>query len=53
MASYQPYPTVPSGPVQMKRKYRLWLVILLILICWPAALVYYFTRPKVPVQQLT
>ena len=38
------------GPVQYKRDYALWLLILLIIICWPAAIVYYFTRKKVPVQ---
>lgn len=41
-----------SGPVQYKRQYTLWVLILLILICWPAAIVYYFTRDKVPVQEL-
>ncbi|RLF09573.1 MAG: hypothetical protein DRJ98_07910 [Thermoprotei archaeon] len=29
-----------------KREYRLWLLILLVLIMWPLALVYFFTRPK-------
>ena len=43
---YQP------GPVEYKREYALWLLILLVLICWPAAVVYYFTRPKVPVTTL-
>jgi hypothetical protein len=32
----------------MKRKYTLWVLILLVIVCWPAAIVYYFTRPKVP-----
>jgi hypothetical protein len=39
------------GPVEHKRKYTLWVLILLILICWPAAILYYFTRPMVPVQE--
>gem|GEM_PF-646946 len=30
-----------------KREYNLAILILLVLLCWPAAIVYYFTRPKV------
>lgn len=37
------------GPVQYKRQYTLWVLIVLVLFCWPAALIYYFTREKVPV----
>jgi hypothetical protein len=40
------------GNVEYKRQYTLWLLIVLVLICWPAAVIYYFTRPKVPVQTL-
>ena len=40
-----------AGPVQYKRKYTLWVLILLIIICWPVAIIYYFTRDKVPVQE--
>jgi hypothetical protein len=43
---------MPAGPVQMKRKFTLWVLIVLVLVCWPAAIVYYFTRPKVPVQEM-
>ncbi len=37
------------GPVQYKRKYTLWVLILLVIVCWPVAIIYYFTRDKVPV----
>ncbi|MCI4323231.1 MAG: hypothetical protein L3K03_04325 [Thermoplasmata archaeon] len=40
-----------AGPVKLKRKYKLWLLVVLIFVCWPAAIVYYFTRPKVGVQE--
>ncbi len=40
------------GPVQYKRNVTLWLLVVLILLCWPAAIVYYFTREKVPIQEL-
>ncbi len=39
------------GPVQYRRKYTLWVLILLVLVCWPVAIIYYFTRDKVPVQE--
>jgi hypothetical protein len=39
-----------QGTVEYKRQYTLWLLILLVILCWPAAIIYYFTRPKVPVQ---
>lgn len=39
------------GQVEYRRKYTLWVLILLVLICWPAAIIYYFTRDKVPVQE--
>jgi hypothetical protein len=39
------------GPVEYKRKYTLWVLILLVILCWPAAILYYFTRDKVPVQE--
>ncbi|MDE1819916.1 MAG: hypothetical protein KGI98_03565 [Euryarchaeota archaeon] len=42
---------VPSGPVQYKRQYSLALLVILILFCWPAAIIYYFTREKVAVQE--
>jgi hypothetical protein len=41
-----------GGPVVYKRKFTLWLLIVLVIICWPAAIIYYFTRPKVPVQEM-
>lgn len=41
-----------AGPIQYKRKYTLWVLVVLIIFCWPAAIVYYFTRDKVPVQEL-
>jgi len=28
-----------------KREYSMGVLIILILLCWPAALIYYFTRP--------
>lgn len=40
-----------AGPVQYKRKYTLWVLILLVIVCWPAAILYYFTRDKVAVQE--
>ena len=40
-----------GGPLKYKRKYKLWLLILLVIVCWPIAIVYYFTREKVPVQE--
>lgn len=30
-----------------KREYNLAVLIILLILCWPAALIYYFTRPKV------
>ena len=39
------------GPVKYKRQYTLWILILLVIVCWPAAIIYYFTRDKVPVQE--
>ncbi|MDE1819544.1 MAG: hypothetical protein KGJ23_06480 [Euryarchaeota archaeon] len=50
-----PPPTVaalPVVPVEYKRKYSLALLIILIILCLPVALIYYFTREKVPVQTL-
>ncbi len=41
-----------GGAIKYKRQYKLWLLVVLILFCWPAAIIYYFTRPKVPVQEL-
>ena len=41
--------TMAPGPVEYKRKYALWVLVLLVIVCWPAAIVYYFTREKVPV----
>jgi hypothetical protein len=52
MAAPGQYVQVP-GPVEYKRQYTLWILILLVLVCWPVAIIYYFTREKVPVQQLT
>lgn len=37
--------------MQYKRKYELWVLVLLIIVCWPAALIYYFTRDMVAVQE--
>ena len=45
-------PMMAPGPVEYKRKYTLWVLVVLILFCWPAAIIYYFTRDKVPVQEL-
>ncbi len=42
-----------AGPVEYKRKYTLWVLVVLLLFCWPAALIYYFTREKVLVQELS
>jgi hypothetical protein len=39
------------GPVEYKRKYTLWVLIVLVVLCWPAAIIYYFTRDKVPMQE--
>jgi hypothetical protein len=44
--------TQVAGPVVYKRKYTLWVLILLVIICWPVAIIYYFTRDKVPVQEI-
>ena len=44
-------PVMMPGPVQYKRKFTLWVLILLVIVCWPAAIVYYFTREKVPVTE--
>jgi hypothetical protein len=41
-----------GGPIQYKREYTLWVLILLVIVCWPAAILYYFTRDKVPVQTM-
>lgn len=41
-----------GGPIQYKRKYTLWVLVVLIIVCWPAAILYYFTRDKVPVQEM-
>lgn len=49
MAGYN-QPMAP-GPIQYKRKYTLWVLILLVIVCWPVAIIYYFTRDKVPVQE--
>ncbi len=50
MAGYN-QPAMVAGPVEYKRKYTLWVLILLIIVCWPVAIIYYFTREKVPVQE--
>lgn len=39
------------GRIEYRREYTLWVLILLVIVCWPAAILYYFTREKVPVQQ--
>ena len=44
--------TTVAGPVHYKRQYTLWVLIVLVIFCWPAAIIYYFTREKVPVQEL-
>lgn len=44
-------PPPPMGNIVYKRKYALWLLVVLIIVCWPIAIVYYFTRPKIPVQE--
>jgi hypothetical protein len=36
-----------SMPDTDKREYSLGVLIILVLFCWPAALIYYFTRPVV------
>jgi hypothetical protein len=43
--------TMVGGPVEYKRKYTLWILVVLIILCWPIAIIYYFTREKVPVQE--
>jgi len=35
-----------------KRTYNLGILIILVILCWPVALIYYFTRPKVKVKPL-
>ena len=35
-----------------ERKYSLGILIILLLLCWPAALIYYFTRPKVKAEPM-
>jgi hypothetical protein len=44
-------PVLVGGQIQYKRKYTLWVLILLIIVCWPVAIIYYFTRDKVAVQE--
>ena len=44
-------PTISIVGGCQKRKYTLWVLILLVIVCWPAAIIYYFTREKVPVQE--
>ena len=44
-------PVMVPGQIQYKRKYTLWVLILLVIVCWPVAIIYYFTRDKVPVQE--
>ena len=31
-----------------EREYNLAILVILLLLCWPAALIYYFTRPTKP-----
>lgn len=50
MASNQS--SMVGGPIQYRRKYTLWILVVFIILCWPIAIVYYFTRDKVPVQEL-
>lgn len=45
-------PVMVGGPIEYKREYTLWVLILLVILCWPAAILYYFTRDKVPVQTM-
>ncbi len=49
MAGFQP--VMAPGPVEYKRNYDVLVLVLLVLFCWPAAIIYYFTRETVPVQQ--
>jgi len=42
-----------SEVIEEKREYSLAVLIILILFCWPAAILYYFTRPKVITKQAT
>lgn len=51
MAGYTA-PVMTPGPVEYRRKYSLAILVILIIFCWPAAIIYYFTRDKVPVQEL-
>ncbi|MCI4369506.1 MAG: hypothetical protein L3K09_08100 [Thermoplasmata archaeon] len=39
--------SMQGGGFEEKREYELWILVLLIVVCWPVAIVYYFTRPKV------
>ena len=52
MGAQAQFSQVP-GEVEYKRKYTLWVLIVLILVCWPAAIIYYFTREKVLVQEFS
>jgi hypothetical protein len=45
-------PAMVAGPIEYKRDYTLWVLVVLIIFCWPAAILYYFTRDKVPVQTM-
>jgi len=35
------------GEIEERRQYSIAILIILLILCWPAALIYYFTRPKV------
>ncbi len=47
----QPMPPGPPAPVVYRRRYPFWLLVLLIIVCWPVAIIYYFTRPKIAVAE--
>jgi hypothetical protein len=43
-----------AGAVQVRiiRKYTEWVLVVLMILCWPLALIYYFTREKATVQEI-
>jgi hypothetical protein len=46
-------PGMAVGPAEVRRKYTLWVLVLLIIVCWPAAIIYYFTRDKGTFQEVS
>ena len=46
-------PGMAVGPAEVRRRYTLWVLVLLIIVCWPAAIIYYFTRDKGTFQEVS